>query len=327
MFLFFLQFIIVVSIIIIVIDMKSDYEEYIPKHASNYTDCYGLKKNGQMKKQGVKKKKKRRRIKKWVWNLLIFFFLAVIIGVVICLLSWNKDNVNTSKVLDEIGKDVEIIEREDTENTENINEPDDKESDYWYYITFPLINVRFDELIKKNNDTIAWINVNHTNINYPVVQAKDNDYYLTHSYDKSTNEAGWVFLDFRNKNDFSDKNNIIYAHSRLDKTMFGSLSRVLKSDWYMDKSNHVIRISTPSADSLWQIFSVYVVKEESYYITTEFSSDNSYVEFLNTIRDRSKYDFKTELNATDRIITLSTCYSDTERTVVHAKLIKRSLRN
>ena len=109
--------------------------------------------------------------------------------------------------------------------------------------------------------------------------------------------------------------------------MFGSLSRVLKSDWYTDKSNHIIRISTPSEDSLWQIFSVYVIKEETYYITTEFSSDNSYVEFLNTIKDRSKYDFKTELNATDRIITLSTCYSDTERTVVHAKLIKRSLRN
>ena len=238
--------------------MKNNYEEYVPKHASHSNICYGVddninnnngnikNNNNNVKKKMIPKKKKRRRVKKWVWNTLIFFFLTVIIGTAACLLSWNKDNVDTSKLLNEISKDVQITEHKDDENTENVNEPDEEESDYWYYVKFPLINVNFDELIKKNSDTIAWINVNNTNINYPVVQTNDNEYYLTHSYDKSSNEAGWVFLDFRNHSDFSDRNNIIYAHSRLDKTMFGSLSRVLKSDWYTDKSNHIIRISTPN---------------------------------------------------------------------------------
>ena len=177
---------------------------------------------------------------------------------------------------------------------------------------------------KKNSDTIGWINVNNTNINYPFVQTKNNKYYLNHSYDKSYNDAGWVFMDYRNNNNLDNKNTILYAHSRLDKTMFGSLSKVLKSEWHANKDNHIIRISTDNENTLWQIFSVYKIKEESYYITTDFGSDDEYVKFLNTIKKRSIYNFNTKLSGNDKILTLSTCYDDNVRTVVHAKLIKKS---
>lgn len=269
--------------------------------------------------------KKRRRLKKWVLIVIIIILGSTASFNILRLLDWNKDNTKTNDNINKISN-TKTEEIKDNENTELISTPDDKESDYWYYITFPLIKVDFTELIKKNEDTIGWINVNNTNINYPVVQSTDNNYYLTHSYDKKENEAGWVFLDYRNNKDFTSKNNIIYAHSRLDKTMFGSLSKVLKQSWYKDKSNHIIRLSTPTEDSLWQIFSVYVIKEETYYITTSWPSDTEYLDFLNTIKERSKYNFNTELNTNDKILTLSTCYSDTERTVVHAKLIKRNKR-
>ena len=269
--------------------------------------------------------KKRRRLKKWVLIVIIIILGFTASFNILRLLDWNKDNTKTNDNINKISN-TKTEEIKDNENTELISTPDDKESDYWYYITFPLIKVDFTELIKKNEDTVGWINVNNTNINYPVVQSTDNNYYLTHSYDKKENEAGWVFLDYRNNKDFTSKNNIIYAHSRLDKTMFGSLSKVLKQSWYKDKSNHIIRLSTPTEDSLWQIFSVYVIKEETYYITTSWSSDTEYLNFLNTIKERSKYNFNTELNTDDKILTLSTCYSDTERTVVHAKLIKRNKR-
>lgn len=134
-------------------------------------------------------------------------------------------------------------------------------------------------------------------------------------------------MDYRNDSNLNNKNTIIYAHSRLDKTMFGSLSKVLKSDWYKNKDNHIIKISTPIENSLWQIFSVYKIEEETYYITTDFDSDNTYIEFLNTLKERSKYNFNVSLNSNDSIITLSTCYSETERTVVHAKKIKKSNRS
>ena len=269
--------------------------------------------------------KKRRRLKKWVLIVIIIILGSTASFNILRLLDWNKDNNKTNDNINKISN-TKTEEIKDDENTELISTPDDKESDYWYYITFPLIKVDFTELIKKNEDTVGWINVNNTNINYPVVQSTDNNYYLTHSYDKKENEAGWVFLDYRNNKDFTSKNNIIYAHSRLDKTMFGSLSKVLKQSWYKDKSNHIIRLSTPTEDSLWQIFSVYVIKEETYYITTSWPSDTEYLDFLNTIKERSKYNFNTELNTNDKILTLSTCYSDTERTVVHAKLIKRNKR-
>ena len=282
-------------------------------------------KNISFEDEPPKRKKKKRRLKKWVLILIIIILGFISSFNILKLLDWSKDNKKTNNNIKEI-ENTKTEEIKDDENTELISTPDDKESDYWYYITFPLIKVDFTELIKKNEDTVGWINVNNTNINYPVVQSTDNNYYLTHSYDKKENEAGWVFLDYRNNKDFTSKNNIIYAHSRLDKTMFGSLSKVLKQSWYKDKSNHIIRLSTPTEDSLWQIFSVYVIKEETYYITTSWSSDTEYLNFLNTIKERSKYNFNTELNTDDKILTLSTCYSDTERTVVHAKLIKRNKR-
>ena len=263
------------------------------------------------------KTKRKRRLKKWVLFVFVIIFCITFLFCLFILVNWNKDNQNTANVVKDID---DTITQVDEKNTMNVNEPKDKESDYWYYIKIPLIQVKFDELIKKNNDTVGWINVNHTNINYPFVQTSDNEYYLNHSYDKSKNDAGWVFLDFRNHKNLSDKNNVLYAHSRLDKTMFGSL----KKNWYANKDNHVIKISTPNEDSLWQIFSVYVIKEETYYITTSFKDDEEYQNFLDTIKKRSKYNFNTSLNTNDKILTLSTCYSDTKRTVVHAKLIKMS---
>ena len=182
------------------------------------------------------------------------------------------------------------------------------------------------QLSNENQDTIAYIKVNNTNIKYPIVQTNNNEYYLNHSFDKSYNSAGWVFMDYRNNKEMNNKNTILYAHGRIDKTMFGSLYKTQYPAWYQNKSNHIIRISTPSVNMSYQIFSVYKIEEESYYIQTDFTSDDVYLEFLNTIKERSKYDFNVVLNESDKIITLSTCANDKERYVVHAKLIKKSAR-
>lgn len=271
-----------------------------------------------------KKHNRKRKKNKLLWTILLIFFIIVIIFSLLKIFLWGKDNKNTSNIVDSLNNNTEVKEKKDDENTELVNEDKDKSSDYWYYITFPLIDVDITKLKAKNSDTVGWINVNNTNINYPFVHYKDNDYYLDHSYDKKYNEAGWVFMDYRNNSVMSDKNTILYAHSRLDKTMFGSLSKTLKSSWFTNKDNHIIRLSTETENTLWQIFSVYKIKEESYYITTNFSSDEEYNKFLNTLSSRSIYNFNTKLDTSDKILTLSTCYSDTERTVVHAKLIKRS---
>lgn len=277
-----------------------------------------------MKRRKKTKRNLKKKVKLFIWIIFATIFLSILLISATKIILWKIDSNNTNNQINEI-KDL-TNEIEDNENTELINQPDDKNSDYWYYIKFPLINVDFNELKKKNNETVAWINVNNTNINYPVVQTDNNDFYLNHSYNKEYNEAGWVFLDYRNNKNFTDKNTIVYAHSRLDKTMFGSLSKTLNENWYQNKDNHIIRISNEYENSLWQIFSIYIIDTESYYITTEFNNDEDYQNFLNTMISRSKYDFHTPLNTKDRIITLSTCYNDNKKTVVHAKLLKRELK-
>ena len=278
------------------------------------------------KKESPKGKKntRKRKTKKWPWVLLLIVLFAIIVVCLVKIVFWLKDNKTTSEVVNDITNNTNIEEKKDDENTELVNKEENTTSDYWYYIKFPLIDVDINKLKEKNSDTVGWINVNNTNINYPYVQGKDNNYYLDHSFNKKYNEAGWVFLDYRNDKNLSNKNNILYAHSRLDKTMFGSLSKTLKSNWYNNKDNHIIRLSTETENTMWQIFSVYKIPEETYYITTNFNSDNDYQKFLNTIKERSIHNFSTNLTTEDKILTLSTCYSDTERTVVHAKLIKRS---
>ena len=292
---------------------------YIYTNADNILDTINNDKNNK------KRKRKKKKNTTWIFVILFSIFISIIVFCLIKIFIWGKDNKDTSKVINDITNAVNVTLRDDDDNTELVNDTNEEEtSDYWYYIKFPLIDVDITELKEKNSDTVGWINVNNTNINYPFVQTKDNSYYLNHSFDKKYNEAGWVFLDYRNNNDLNNKNTILYAHSRLDKTMFGSLSKVLKSSWYNNKDNHIIRLSTDTENTLWQIFSVYKIPEESYYITTNFNNNEEYNKFLNTIKQRSIHNFNTNLDTNDKILTLSTCYSDTERTVVHAKLIKRS---
>lgn len=274
----------------------------------------------------VKKKLRKDRV---FLLVLLLFFSTIFIFSAFKVIEWLSDNNNTDKVIEKINNDVKVDEVKDNDNTEVIDEEPtepEKVSDYFYYITYPLINVDFESLLKTNNETVGWINVNNTNINYPFVQGINNTYYLNHSFDKSYNSAGWVFMDYRNNKEMNNKNTILYAHGRIDKTMFGSLYKTQYPAWYQNKSNHIIRISTPSVNMSYQIFSVYKIEEESYYIQTDFTSDDVYLEFLNTIKKRSKYDFNVVLNESDKIITLSTCANDKERYVVHAKLIKKSER-
>jgi len=274
-----------------------------------------------MKKKNTKKKKLN--FKLWIIIIIASICFSALIISLINILFWSKDNKNTKNTINEINELVKIETSEDTEETELVNEPLDINSDYWYYITFPLMNVDLKELKNKNSDTIGWINVNNTNINYPIVHYSDNDYYLNHSFDKSYNQAGWIYLDYRNNSNLTDKNNIIYGHYREDKTMFGSLLNVLNYSWYTNKDNHIIRISNENENTLWQIISVYKIPVESYYITVNFKNDDEYQTFLNTIIQRSIHNFNTEVNIDDKILTLSTCYSKDIRTVVHAKLIKK----
>ena len=182
----------------------------------------------------------------------------------------------------------------------------------------------FDKLKEINTDIVGFIEVDNTNISYPVVKSSDNRYYLNHSYKKEKNNIGSIFLDYRNDLDNLSKNNIIYGHGRLDNTMFGSLNNLLNSSNLDSKESYYITLSTPNSIMTFKIFSVYTIPKESYYIKTYFSSNKYFKEFLETIMKRSIYNFNTDVNTNDKILTLSTCKDNFgKRVVVHAKLLKK----
>ena len=181
----------------------------------------------------------------------------------------------------------------------------------------------FDELLKINNETVGWLKLNNTKINYPVVQHNNNDYYLNHDFYNKRTSNGWIFLDYRNNpSDFS-QNSIIYGHSLLSKVLFGTLHTVLYPSWYKNTNNQIITYSTASASYRFQIFSIYKIEVTSDYLKTRFEP-GEFEGFANMLKARSIYDFGESLNASDKILTLSTCTgasSENKRLVVHAKLL------
>ena len=275
-----------------------------------------------------KRKKKKLRFRKWVIVVFFIFFLSILSVGSIGIYFWLNDNNEIDKIQEKVVDDTKVKEKEDNDNTEQINPPEDKADDYWDYIKMNLLEVDFNDLLAKNSDTVGWIQVQGTNINYPIVQTTNNDYYLNHAFDKTENKAGWVYMDYRNNAVDFNQNTIIYAHSRYNGTMFGSLKNILNSSWYTNKENHIIRLSTPTENTMWQVFSVYTIPKESYYITPSFPTDESYQEFLNTIKERSEVDFSGTVSTGDKVLTLSTCKDNFgNRIVMHAKLIKKETRN
>lgn len=275
--------------------------------------------NGRITRAEYKKRKIKKKI---IWYTVFIISLIVFVICILKIFLWNQDNKDIDKITKEINTE-KITKEIPSETAENINPPENKKDDYWDYIKMDMLSVDFNELKKKNNDTVGFIKVNGTNVNYPIVQSNDNKYYLKHAFDKTTNSAGWVFADYRNNMVDFDKNTVIYGHSRSNQTVFGSLKKVLNKSWYSNKDNHIIKLSTPTENSLWQIVSIYTIQPESYYITTKFSN-TQFQTFIKTIKERSQINFSGTINENDKILTLSTCEdtAGTRRLVIHAKLIK-----
>lgn len=281
------------------------------------------KKLTRTKYQSQRRKKMRRtRLRPWAFVVFCSIFVVIIIVNLITIFDWGKDNKKINDLEEEIQEIVEVKEIED--EGETVNPPPEKESDYWYYVKVPFYDVDFTGLLEKNNDTVAYINVRGTNVNYPVVQTSNNDYYLTHAFDKSYNDAGWVYMDFRNNKNFTDFNTIIYGHGRLNKTVFGSLKTLLNKSWQNNKDNYILAISTPDINYIYQIFSIYTIPSETYYIQTSFKDDNRRNLWITEMNKRNTSIINSPANINDKIITLSTCLNDDGmRVVVHAKLIKQ----
>ena len=234
--------------------------------------------------------------------ILMCFFTALLIYSGTKIVIWYMNNQNNKKISDEIAEFVTVDET--------------KEDDEEKYV------VDFEKLKEKNSDIVAWLKVKGTNIETTVVKSTNNDYYLTHNFNKEYNSAGWIFADYKNKVDGTDKNLVIYGHNMRDDSMFGSLKWVINEDWYNNEDNKYITLITENETQVYEVFSVYQIEKEDYYIQTNFNTEKEFSTFAQTIKKRSKKDFNVDVNKEDNIFTLSTCANNNKyRVVLHAKKI------
>lgn len=243
--------------------------------------------------------------KKRILNIAIYLILFLIL---ICsgfkLYFWYKDKKNNDETTEQLKNNVKLEKiKKDNSNNEK-------------YI------VDFKKLKSENSDVVAYIKVNNTNIEYPIVKTSNNNFYLNHSFDKSKNSRGWIFADYKNKFDNTDKNIVIYGHNMRDESMFGSLKNILNEEWYNNAENKNITFLTEKENYIYKVFSIYRIENEDYYIKTEFSNDSEFEQFLNTLKARSIRDFNMDMLESDSILTLSTCDNNNKyRVVLHAKKI------
>ena len=178
----------------------------------------------------------------------LIFVLGIIISI-IYIAKWYLDNKENKKLENKLANAVTIEQ-----------ESEDKE-----------YTINFEKLKTVNNETIGWLKVNGTDIEYAVVKAKNNSYYLNHNFEKKYNIAGWIFADYKNNFNGTDKNIVIYGHNRKDGSMFGTLKNILTEEWYLNKENLVIDFVTEQEKAKYQVFSVYKIESEDYYIIITFS--------------------------------------------------------
>lgn len=176
----------------------------------------------------------------------------------------------------------------------------------------------YNNLLEINEDAIGWISISNTEIDYPVVRADDNDYYLSHNVNKEKSVRGSIFMDWQNRK--NDSHIILYGHNMKDGSMLGNMKRYEYEEYFDSRS--IIEFNMYGELSRWEIFSVAFVDNKPLRVLFEDTTD--YYEYISNMKEESIYDTGVDIIESDRVLTLSTCSSQFQdaRLVLHAKLVE-----
>ena len=235
-------------------------------------------------------------------NLVLFIvFFVIFIQAVFVLSRWFISNKRSEKLISDIRK--EVIINDNTENKEGSKNPID-----------------FEKLIKQNPDTVGWIKIDGTNIDYPIVKAENNEYYLKRDFDKKSNSCGWIFMDYKNNEEFIDKNTVIYGHNLKSNYMFADLQKIYKKE--ID-SSIVIKVYTPNELLKYRIFSCYMIgPDDEYAIKSNIVAESDTENYIKEMLKRSEYQYNVVPDKSGKMLTLSTCDKTGEkRILVHCVYI------
>ena len=173
--------------------------------------------------------------------------------------------------------------------------------------------LKVKKLQEENPDIIGWLEIEGTNVNYPVLQGTDNEYYMTHNYKKEYSRSGSIFLSKDYNWNIPSNNLLIYGHNLNNGTMFQELLKYKDEDFY--KEHPIIRFTTAEEDAKYEIISVfffffYYKSEKNvfrYYYFINPDTEEEYNEFVENAKKASLYEIEATANYGDSLITLSTC--------------------
>ncbi len=205
-------------------------------------------------------------------------------------------HLDSSPVREEITKEQEPMP---TDTTQCEQEPATQSDE----TSWPTVD--FEALQAINPDIVAWIFMEGTNINYPVVQGDDNSEYLYRLADGTSNSAGSIFMDYRNRSDFIGRNTVLYGHHMKNETMFGAIVNYKEQSFY--EKHPACLLLTPEGNYTLEFFAGYVANLNSDAWKLEFESDEEYGAWLEWAVAKSTFQSKICPTAQDRVMTLSTC--------------------
>ena len=215
-------------------------------------------------------------------------------------------------------EDANQIEENNQNSTRNDGNVDNQENEEQGENVVTERMLKVEKLQEKNEDIVGWIEIEDTNINYPVLQGEDNEYYLTHNYKKETSQKGSIFLTKDYDWDLPSTNLLIYGHNIINGQMFKDLLKYANEDFY--KEHPVIRFTTQNEDKEYDIISafksrVFYKSEQNvfrYYDFVNAENEEEYNEFVKNAKEASLYDIGKTAEYGDQLITLVTCSYHTE---------------
>lgn len=167
----------------------------------------------------------------------------------------------------------------------------------------PLSQIDFEALRAHNPDSVGWISIKDTAIDYPVVQGRDNEYYLDHLFSGAYGIAGSIFMEVTNAPDFSDRNTIIFGHHMKNGSMFAGLDKYRSQDYYEQHPSGALY--TPAGDYVVEWFAGYAITAAP--LPIGFGSETDFMDYVEQAFRQSHFKADVDVLPTDRIVTLCTC--------------------
>lgn len=238
------------------------------------------------------KNKNRNRIK----SRLVDFALAIVFVIGIILIGDYFVQVNQAK--DASKQDSRVVSSVVTKKHSKSSVKKDKNDP-------GNININWKSLKKQNPDVIAWIYIPGTKINYPILQGKDNEYYLHHNLSGDKSDYGEVFMDYRQSPDLANYNTFLYAHNMYDETKFAELNNYFNTSFYKNHQN--VYVYTPKSRFDGKVFAVQSNKGESKAHTMDFDNNSQFSSYVNYLKQRSSISTNIKSNSVKKLLTLWTC--------------------